>query len=175
MNYRILILMAHGALINSFTCASQKPCPLQDQKSSYENLDATLLAQFNNDTWSIITQYCGARGISSKLWARGLQPQKTFLSHPDAISPGGTKRAFIIDRTIEVWDAVRKLYTLPGHTDHIDTVSFSPNGTQFITATWDGIARIWDSATGKLLFSLQNEHDPIFTATFSPDNNTSSL
>jgi WD40 repeat protein len=46
---------------------------------------------------------------------------------------------------------------------------FSPDGTQIVTASEDGIARIWDASTGKLFASLAADDHAIYCARFSPD------
>ena len=39
--------------------------------------------------------------------------------------------------------------TLPGHTDRLTSVAYSPDGKFIATAAWDGTARIWDVSTGQ--------------------------
>ena len=51
--------------------------------------------------------------------------------------------------------ASHALLTLQAHSAPIWSVSFSPDGTRLATASQDGTARIWDSATGKPLLALQ--------------------
>jgi WD40 repeat protein len=59
-----------------------------------------------------------------------------------------------------------------GHTDRVVSVAFRPDGRRLITASWDGTARIWDTATGKQLHVL-HENDGgarnLAAARFSPD------
>src|SRR5580692_7563753 len=40
---------------------------------------------------------------------------------------------------------------LVGHTGLVDSAVFSPDGSRVITASWDGIARLWDVKTGTAL------------------------
>jgi eukaryotic-like serine/threonine-protein kinase len=53
--------------------------------------------------------------------------------------------------TLRIWDAAtgRVLHTLLGHQSLIMRVVFSPDGKKLASASWDGTARIWDTATGK--------------------------
>jgi WD40 repeat protein len=49
------------------------------------------------------------------------------------------------------------------------SVEFSPDGRRVVAANWDGSARVYDAATGKLLREIQTgEHAPL-TARFTPD------
>jgi WD40 repeat protein len=41
-----------------------------------------------------------------------------------------------------------------GHTDWVDTVAWSPDGTHLATASWDGSARLWNPTTGEQLTTL---------------------
>jgi WD40 repeat protein len=45
------------------------------------------------------------------------------------------------------------------HDKWVNTVTWSPDGTQIATASDDGSAKVWDAATGELLF-YQQGHDP---------------
>jgi WD40 repeat protein/serine/threonine protein kinase len=47
---------------------------------------------------------------------------------------------------------------LAGHDDQIHDVAFSPDGTRLVTASEDRTARVWDTATGALLHTLEG-HD----------------
>lgn len=54
------------------------------------------------------------------------------------------------------------------HDDWVNEVAFSPDGHRLLTASDDGTAVLWDTATSEPLLSLA--HDGwVFTAAFSPD------
>jgi WD40 repeat protein len=103
----------------------------------------------------------------------------TLSGHTDwvwgvAFSPDGTRIATAgFDQTAKVWDistALREaslgdnagattgqvLFTLPegAHTDWVNTVAFSPDGTRLATASNDATAKVWDLTTGRELFTL---------------------
>src|SRR5207302_8177890 len=46
---------------------------------------------------------------------------------------------------------------------------YSPDGKQTVTAGGDGVTRIWDAATGKLLLDTLKHDAPVYFVTFSPD------
>ncbi len=50
-----------------------------------------------------------------------------------------------------------------------EAVAFSPDGSRFVTAAWDGHARVWDLASGKELHDLKHEGQYVHAAKFSPD------
>jgi WD40 repeat protein len=66
--------------------------------------------------------------------------------------------------------ASRVRLTLHGHRDSVDRVAFSPDGTTIATASWDGTAKLWNSATGRELQTLPADPGRVVRAVgFSPD------
>jgi hypothetical protein len=49
----------------------------------------------------------------------------------------------------------KPIRSLPGHTDRLTSVAYSPDGRWIATAAWDGTARIWDAQTGKEVRRVQ--------------------
>ena len=58
---------------------------------------------------------------------------------------------------------------LAGHGERVNSVSFSADGTQLVTASRDRDARIWDVATGETRMILRGHFGPVQDARFSPD------
>jgi WD40 repeat protein len=46
---------------------------------------------------------------------------------------------------------------------------FNPDGTLVVTASDDGTARIWNTASGRLLHILRGHHGHVHSAVFNPD------
>ena len=44
--------------------------------------------------------------------------------------------------------SVRTVCTLPGHSDSVSEVAFSPDGTRIATGSGDNLVKIWNAATG---------------------------
>ncbi|MFN8358883.1 MAG: choice-of-anchor D domain-containing protein [Candidatus Kapaibacterium sp.] len=60
-------------------------------------------------------------------------------------------------------------FTLEGHTEDVQFVVWSPDGSKVATAGGDDSARIWDAATGSLLYTLDGEYSSITHVSWSPD------
>ncbi|MEM7113490.1 MAG: hypothetical protein AAF614_13720 [Chloroflexota bacterium] len=58
---------------------------------------------------------------------------------------------------------------LSGHTDAITAVSFSPDGTRLATASLDQQVKIWDTASGQELLTLEEHGRAVNSVAFSPD------
>jgi WD40 repeat protein/predicted Ser/Thr protein kinase len=92
-----------------------------------------------------------------------------------AYSPDGNRLATANEGAIKIWGVARAL-TLKGHSGHVTSMSFSPDGNRLATAStvdrqlrqvtdYAADVKIWDTATGRKLFTLQGQH----AVTFSPD------
>ncbi|KAG1864621.1 WD40-repeat-containing domain protein, partial [Suillus tomentosus] len=57
-----------------------------------------------------------------------------------------------------------------GHTESVESVSFSPDGTHIVSGSWDSTVRVWDAATGLPLGEPFRGHTSwILSVSFSPD------
>ena len=61
------------------------------------------------------------------------------------------------------------MHRLTGHRSLVRDAEFSPDGTELVTASDDHDSRLWDVATGNLLFVLRGHFFAVNTASFSPD------
>ena len=53
--------------------------------------------------------------------------------------------------------------------ENILSVAFSPDGSKLLTAGADGLAKLWDIATSRLLLTFEGHDDFVLSAVFSPD------
>jgi WD40 repeat protein len=58
---------------------------------------------------------------------------------------------------------------LPGHTNRVPGITYSPDGTRLASASLDGTVILWDVASRKPLATLQGHKDGVIEVAFSPD------
>jgi WD40 repeat protein len=75
------------------------------------------------------------------------------------------------DDTAEVWDATsgQRLLTLRGHSDSVEGVAFSPDGTLLTTASADHTAKVWNAFSGQEMLTLRGRTREVWSVAFSPD------
>jgi WD40 repeat protein len=71
--------------------------------------------------------------------------------HQLALSPGGERLYVAGATTVTVWDvkAGKEVRPITGHDATVWVVAFSPDGSQVLTTSADGTARLWDAKTHK--------------------------
>lgn len=75
------------------------------------------------------------------------------------------------DGKIKLWDVLshRKCArTYIGHTEGVKDISFSFDGRQFVSASYDKLVHYWDTETGKVLMTFNNKKIP-FCCAMNPD------
>jgi WD40 repeat protein len=78
------------------------------------------------------------------------------------------------DRPVQIWDAInlKRLAILEGHTDIVNTVTFSPDGRLVASGSFDQTIRLWESSTGRELKTLRGHIDGVIALTFAADGKT---
>jgi WD40 repeat protein/serine/threonine protein kinase len=63
------------------------------------------------------------------------------------------------------------LLTLKGHTDHVSSVAYSPDGKRLASAAAgsDRTVKVWDAQTGQVLLSFKGSTGQVWSVAFSPD------
>lgn len=59
--------------------------------------------------------------------------------------------------------------SLGGHLDTVSCVSWSPDGTRLVSASFDKTVRLWDVKTGKVLHTFTGHTDFVYAVVFGPD------
>ena len=49
------------------------------------------------------------------------------------------------------------------------SAAYSPDGARIVTASWDKTAKVWETQTGKEMFTLTGHNDYVMSAAYSPD------
>ncbi|ETO10808.1 WD-40 repeat protein [Reticulomyxa filosa] len=66
---------------------------------------------------------------------------------------------------------IKPLRILQGHSDIVNSVKFSSDGTKIVSSSNDKTIRVWDVKLGKEVLVLKENKCPIVDAKFSPDGN----
>jgi len=133
------------------------------------------------------------KGSELKIWdvATGIvtatNQDEAYFVYSLAFSPDGTTIATGgRDRLVHLWDANTgqlkgicgrrdkdwiRCITYPGHTDWINSVSFSPDGTTLASASCDRTVKLWD-AKGRLKVTIPAHGNERTSVAFSPDGRT---
>lgn len=62
------------------------------------------------------------------------------------------------------------LKTLPAHSDPVSAVNFNRDGSLIVSSSYDGLCRIWDTASGQCLKTLiDDDNPPVSFVKFSPN------
>ncbi len=104
-------------------------------------------------------------------------PLEDFPSYPFAL-PTFSLDGSILFTSVEekgfLYDTTtgKRRALLEGHTDCIDSVTFSPDGTTVLTGSADRTARLWNAVTGELVKEFTRHTKGITSVAYSPDGNT---
>ncbi|UCC53269.1 MAG: hypothetical protein JSV68_04735, partial [Anaerolineaceae bacterium] len=134
--------------------------PGQEQLFLVGHEAGVISAAFSKDGSRIVTtSYDG----TAKIWNADTAEELMTLSHTGIttgaeFSPDGS-RVVVADHdafTVQVWDTSsgERIFALEEHTEGVNDVAFSPDGERLVTTSNDATAKVWDAATGGLLFTL---------------------
>ena len=93
-------------------------------------------------------------GHTNWTWTTDISPDGTTMaSGAGPLDYPSPENVPSLDTSVHLWDAEtgEEKATLAGHLDTIDSVHFIADGSQILSAAWDGSIRRWDTATGEEL------------------------
>ncbi len=71
-------------------------------------------------------------------------------------------------RLWEAWTG-KALGTFAGHTNAVQSVAWSPDGTRLASGSYDHAVRLWEAGTGKALGTFEGHTDWVQSVAWSPD------
>ena len=112
------------------------------------------------------------RKIRSFEGLAGLESVEDICFSPDGrfVLESGTSSDNNREHIVRLWEvnSGRELVRYIGHTSYISAVTFSPDGSQVLTGSWDKTARLWETRSGLEIRRFEDKTKAITSVCFSP-------
>jgi WD40 repeat protein len=132
----------------------------------------------DNGDNTVDISWTGSEGGVIRVWNNDqllgtLLPRKGPVIRKAALSPNGRLVVIVYkDKVATLWDYARNwTEDLSGHTEEIYSADFNRSGTLVVTASADNTARVWNTASGKLVEELKGHTGKIYSADFNHSGN----
>lgn len=115
---------------------------------------------------------------TSAIYAISFSPDgQTIAFSPDANANAAALRNGSEYNTVRLWDLEGQPINQPlqGHTDYVNSITFSPSGQTLISVSWDRTVKIWNVQTGALVRGFSENDKRILSVAFSPDGRSFAL
>ncbi len=100
-----------------------------------------------------------------------IRAQKLLQKQLNRVNPAIQSRVLIALQTAVYGHGFRERNRLAGHTDVVNSISFSPDGKTIASGSFDNTVKLWN-VEGKQLFTLTGHTDVVHSVSFSPDGKT---
>jgi WD40 repeat protein/tRNA A-37 threonylcarbamoyl transferase component Bud32 len=126
--------------------------------------------------WHVPQPDNGDRTGPWRLWDVATGKELRRLSAPPegggvAFSPDGRRTLTGCGEQVVLWDVEsgRKLRSLDGHAEFVNSVAFSPDGRRALSGSWDRTVRLWDIGSGTELRCFKGHTGVVRRVACSPD------
>lgn len=108
--------------------------------------------------------------VPARKWVRNYRGHSTSVCDVRFSADGRRLVSASFDGTVKIWpvEPAPPYRTLEGHDQPIWALAYSRDSRQLATGSFDGTAKLWDSASGRMLRSL-NIGCPTISLAFGPD------
>jgi WD40 repeat protein len=130
------------------------------RQRSYYCSSVTTLTRLQNCGYSCLNDWCAYSGDSHCWWC-SVCSSPCFDFYPDKMYDSISSRC--------VSYGSNNLQTLTGHSESVNSVAWSPDGSKIATASNDGTARVWSSSNGSTLLTLTGHSNKVTSVAWSPD------
>ena len=93
------------------------------------------------------------------------------VSSDEVVAFSADSQSLAVADNIGMWPydivTAREIALLTGHTDEVNSASFSPDGKIFASGAADGTVKLWDVATNTTIATLKGHTDGIKSVSFS--------
>ena len=113
-------------------------------------------------------QTAGIWDVRKGEWTHDLRGHEDWVLDA-AFGRDGTMLATIAGKTLRLWDENDDAHEISVSTDELYDVEFRRDGRLVLAAGADGVARVWEAATGGLLFELRGHTGGVNSASFTSD------
>ena len=121
-----------------------------------------------NDTYRLLSRFHGIiRSSAQHVYHSALSftPPDTRLHQ--TYSSSFPNRITVTQGIPRYWSPL--VAVLRGHSESVNVLSFSPDGSRLASGSYDKTVRLWDGATGIPIATLDGHSEPVTSISFSPD------